>query len=137
LWRFAFELRVFFPKQKIRGFYLGLVKGIEMKTERVSKRHLTSAWKTLSNKPMPKVKALRLSDDDFNHVLKNRHCIEDDFREIEEWGRILSTHGTDACVFNGDETDDADYIILVRENPYHSLDVIIVHELSHIVRGDL
>jgi hypothetical protein len=108
-----------------------------MKTERISKKHLTAAWKTLSSKPMPKVKALRLSDDDFNHVLKNHQSIEDDFREIEEWGRILSTYGTDACVFNGDETDDVDYIILVRENHYHSIDEIIVHELSHIARGDL
>jgi len=113
------------------------VEGIKMKTERIPKRHLIAAWKTLSKKPMPKVKALKLSDDDFNNVLKYRHCIEDDFREIEEWGKVLSTKGTDACVFNGDETDHSDYIILVRENPYHSLDEIIVHELSHIVRGDL
>jgi hypothetical protein len=54
-----------------------------MKTARISKRHLTAAWKTLSSKPMPKVKALRLSDDDFNRVLKHRQCIEDDFQEIE------------------------------------------------------
>jgi len=114
-----------------------LVEGLKMKTERIPKRHLTAAWKTLSSKPMPKVKALKLSDDDFNHVLQHRHCLEDDFREIGEWGRVLSTKGTDACVFNADETDDFDYIILVRENPYHSLDEIILHELSHIARGDL
>lgn len=108
-----------------------------MKTQHISKRHLAAAWKTLSSKPMPKVKALRLSDEDFNHVLQHRHCIEDDFREIEEWGRVLSTRGTDACVFNGDESDGVDYVILVRENPYHSLSEIIVHELSHIARGDL
>ena len=114
-----------------------LVEGVQMKAERIPKRHLTEAWKTLSSKPMPKVKALRLSDEDFNLVLKHRHCIEDDFREIEEWGRLLSTKGTDACVFNGEENDDAEYIILVRENPYHTLDEIIVHELSHIARGDL
>lgn len=116
---------------------MGLVEGIKMKTERIPRRHLAAAWKTLSSKPFPKVKALKLSDDDFNHVLQHRHCIEDDFREIEEWGRVLSTKGTDACVFNGDETDDSDYIILVRENPYHSLDEIIVHELLHIARRDL
>lgn len=114
-----------------------LVEGIKMKTERITKKRLAAAWKTLSSKPFPKVKALKLSDDDFNHVLKHRHCIDDDFREVEEWGRVLSTKGTDACVFNGDETDDSDYIILVRENPYHSLDEIIVHELLHIARGDL
>ena len=86
---------------------------------------------------MPNVKALKLSDADFNRFLEHHHCIEDDFREIEEWGRLLSTKGTDACVFNGEKNDDAEFIIVVRENPYHSLDEIIVHELSHIARGDL
>jgi hypothetical protein len=116
---------------------MGLIEGIQMKTKRIPKKQLAAAWKTVSSKPMPKVKALQLSDEDFNHVLKQRHCIEDDFCEIEEWGRILTTKGTDACVFNGDKTDDSAYVILVRENPYHNLDEIIVHELSHIARGDL
>lgn len=114
-----------------------LVEGLQLKGERIPKRQLIAAWKTLSNKPLPRVKALRLSDDDFNHVLQHRHCMEDDLREIEEWGRILSTKGTDACVFNAEDTDDVDYIILVRENPYHTLDEILVHELTHIDRGDL
>ena len=114
-----------------------LVEGIKIKTERISKRSLTSAWKTLSNKPLPKVKAFRLSDNDFNQFLQHRHCAEDDLCELEEWGKLLSTKGMDARVFNGEENDDAEYMILVRENPYHSLDEIIVHELSHIARGDL
>ena len=114
-----------------------LVEGLQMNAKSISKKQLVAAWKTLSTKPLPKVKALKVSDDDFNHVLEHRRCLEDDFREIEEWGRVLSTKGTDACVFNGEETDGADYVILIRENPYHSLDEIIVHELSHIARGDL
>jgi hypothetical protein len=114
-----------------------LVEGIDMKAKRIPKKHLVTAWKTLSSKPFPKVKALKLNDDDFNHVVQHRHCPEDELREIEEWGRTLSTKGTDACVFNADETADAEYIILVRENPYHSLGEIILHELSHIARGDL
>ena len=114
-----------------------LVEGIEMKAKRIPKKQLVTAWKTLSSKPFPKVKALKLNDDDFNHVVQHRHCPEDELREIEEWGRTLSTKGTDACVFNADETADAEYIILVRENPYHSLGEIILHELSHIARGDL
>ncbi len=108
-----------------------------MKTEYIPKRRLVAAWKTLSTKPMPNVKALRLNDANFNRVLELRHCIEDDFREIEEWGRLLSTKDTDACVFNGEQNDDADFIILIRENHYHSLDQIILHELSHIAQGDL
>ena len=114
-----------------------LGEGIKMKGTRIPKNKLIAAWKTLSLKPFPKVKALKLNDDDFNRALKQRHCIEDGFREIEEWGRPLSTKGTDACVFNGEENDKADFIILVRENPYHTLDEIIIHELSHIARGDL
>ncbi len=114
-----------------------LLEDLEMKVERIPHQQLAKAWKTLSSKPFPKVKALRLSDDDFNHVLQHRHCLEDDLREIEEWGRTLSTKGTDACVFNAEDTDDADFIILVRKNPYHSLEEILVHELTHIARGDL
>ena len=114
-----------------------LIEGLKMKGTRIPKKKLITAWKTLSRKPFPKIEALKLSDDDFNQVLEHRHCKEDDFRDIEEWGRTLSTKGTDACVFNGDENDDVEYIILIRENPCHTLDEIIVHELSHIARGDL
>ena len=113
-----------------------MVEGLEMNAKPIHKKKLAKAWKTLSSKPLPKVKALKLSDDDFNHIIEHRHCFEDDLHEIEEWGRVLSTNGTDACVFNAQETD-AEYIILVRENPYNTLDEIILHELSHIARGDL
>ncbi len=108
-----------------------------MEAKLIPRKQLVNAWKMLSKKPFPKVKALKLSDEDFNHILLHRHCEEDELREIEEWGRVLSTKGTDACIFNADENDDVDYIILVRENPYHSLNEIITHELRHIARGDL
>ncbi|MCL5877934.1 MAG: hypothetical protein M1540_09010 [Candidatus Bathyarchaeota archaeon] len=114
-----------------------LVEGLEMQGEIISRWQLEKAWNTLSDKPLPKVKMLRLSDYDFDHVLEHRRCLEDDLREIEEWGRVLSKHGTDACIFNAEDIDDADYIILVRKNPYHSLEEIILHELAHIARGDL
>jgi hypothetical protein len=113
------------------------VEGIKIKARSIPKKHLSKAWKTLSSKPLPKVKALELRDEDFNRAIKHRHCLEDELCEIEEWGKVLSTKGTDACVFNAKETDGTEYIILVRENPYHSLDEIILHELSHIARGDL
>jgi hypothetical protein len=103
----------------------------------IPQRRLFAAWKTLSKKPFPKVKALQLNDEDFNHVLVHRRCLEDEMLEIEEWGRVLSTKGTDACIFNAEDTDDADYIILIRKNPYHTIDEIILHELAHIARGDL
>ena len=114
-----------------------LVEGVQINAEHIQKTQLVKAWKTLSSKPLPKIKALKLSDEDFNQVIEQRRCFEDQMREIEEWGRILSTKGTDACVFNADPTDNAQYIILVRANPYHSLNEIIIHELSHIARGDL
>lgn len=114
-----------------------LVEGLEMQGETIPRGQLEKAWRTLSEKPLPKVKMLRLSDYDFDHVLQHRRCLEDDLREIEEWGRVLSTKGTDACIFNAEETDDVDFIILVRQNPYHSLEEIILHELRHIANGDL
>ena len=114
-----------------------LVEGMEMEAKQINEEQLSKAWKNLSSKPLPKIKALTLRDDDFNYVIETRRCPEDNMREIEEWGRILSTKGTDACVFNADQNEGADYIILVREKPYHSLDEIIVHELGHIARGDL
>ena len=113
------------------------VEGFQMDAKRIHGKKVAKAWKTLSTKPLPRIKALKLSDEDFDQMIQHRHCLEDDFREIEEWGRILSTQGTDACVFNAEKVDDAEYVILVRENPYHTLDEIIVHELSHIARGDL
>ncbi len=114
-----------------------IVEGLQVQVEHIPRQQLTEAWKKLSQKPFPKVKMLRLSDEDFNHALQHRRCLEDDLREIEEWGRVLSTKGTDACIFNAEETDNVDYIILVRQNPYHSLEEIILHELGHIARGDL
>ncbi len=114
-----------------------LVEGTQMKAKRIHEKQLAKAWKSISSKPLPKIKALKLRDEDFNQVINLRRCPEDCMREIEEWGRVLSTKGTDACVFNADQSEDADYIILVRENPYHTLDEIIAHELEHIARGDL
>jgi len=114
-----------------------MVEGREIKAKRIHENRLVKTWKTLSRKPMPKIKALRLSDDDFNHVIAKRRCFEDNMREIEEWGTVLSNEGTDACVFNADEKEEAEYVILIRENPFHPLDEIILHELSHIARGDL
>lgn len=114
-----------------------LIEGLQMKAKRIHENQLVKAWKTLSSKPFPKIRALKLKDEDFNQIIDQRRCIEDDLREIEEWGRILSTKGTDACVFNAEEGDGAQYIILVRENPYHTMNEIILHELTHIARGDL
>jgi hypothetical protein len=111
--------------------------GVTLKSEHIPTWKLKEAWLKLSDKPLPKVKALRLNDDDFNRILQHRRCTEDNLREIEEWGRILPTKGTDACVFNGEDAYGADYVILVRQNPYHTLDEILFHELAHIARGDL
>jgi hypothetical protein len=114
-----------------------MVEGMQIKAKRIHERQLEKNWKSISCKPFPKIKAFKLRDEDFNHVIDLRRCPEDRMLELEEWGRVLSTKGTDACVFNADENEEADYIILVRENPHHTLNEIIVHELLHIARGDL
>jgi hypothetical protein len=113
------------------------IEGISVEAKGVPERQLVLAWKELTRKPFPQVKAYQLTDEDFDRVIRLRRCREDMERELEEWGRVLSTIGTDACVFNAEEAADAEYIILVRESPYHSLEEILSHELSHIARGDL
>ena len=113
------------------------IEGIRVNAKAISKRQLVSIWKTLSNKAFPRVKAFQLDDDDFDRVMALKKCWADVGREMIEWGRALSTKGTDACVFNADEFVNVDYVILVRENPYHSLREVLEHELSHIARGEL
>ena len=113
------------------------IEGLHVKGKSFSRKQLLSIWKRLSEEPFPKVKAFLLDDTDFDRVLEMRRCGDDEIREIEEWGRILSLKGTDACVFNPEGSSDFDYVVLVRQNPYHEIDQILEHELSHIVRGDL
>jgi hypothetical protein len=111
------------------------IEGIKVKAKAIPKKELLGLWKVLTSKPLPKVKAFQLSDDDFDRVIRLRRCEEDMQRELEEWGKVLSTEDTDACVFNDAETI-AEYVILVRENPYHNISKILEHELSHIARED-
>ncbi len=113
------------------------IEGIKVKARTIPEKQLVSAWKMLSNKPFPKIKVYQLNDEDFDRVIRLRRCEEGMLREMEEWGRILSTRGTDACVLNANEFANLDYIVLIRKNPYHSIQEIIRHELSHIARGDL
>jgi hypothetical protein len=112
------------------------ISGINVEAKAIPKSQLVLAWRELTRKPFPRVKAYRLTDEDFDRVIRLRRCDEDMEREREEWGRVLSTMGTDACVFNA-EPPAAEFIIIVRGSPYHSLYEILKHELAHIARSDL
>ena len=113
------------------------IDGFNDKAKSIPKTQLVSIWKTLTSQPFPKVRAFQLEDRDFELVLRLRKCKDDERREMEEWGRVLSTRGTDACVFNAEDYADADYVVLIRENPYHDPQKILEHELAHIAEGDL
>jgi hypothetical protein len=113
------------------------VEGAKLKAKPIPKKQLLLIWKTLTRKPYPRVKAFKLGAQDFDRALQLKKCKEDQLRELKEWDTILSIEGTDACIFNTDETAGLDFMILIRENHYHKLEKILKHELSHIVRGDL
>jgi len=117
--------------------FLVSIEGIKIEATPISNRQLFSVWKKLTCKPYPKVKAFLLSDYDFDRVIHLRGCEEDELRELEEWNTILTTEGTDACVFNVDDITVSDFMVLIRVNHYHKLEDILKHELSHIARGDL
>lgn len=112
-------------------------EGMRVRGEVIPGNRLVSIWNTLTTKPFPKVAAFQLEERGFEHILQLRMCREDETREVQEWGRLLSVKGTDACVLNAEGFVDLDYVILIRENPYHVLDKILEHELSHIAKGDL
>lgn len=113
------------------------IEGTKVKAKMIPRNKITSIWKTLTKKPIPKVSAFQLEDNDFDYTIELTKCRDDEKREKEEWGRVLSAKSTDACVYNAHESADVDYIILIRKNPYHSLGEVLEHELSHIARGDL
>jgi len=113
------------------------IEGVKVNAKAIPKKQLASIWKTLSSKAFPRVKAFQLDDGDFDRVMALRKCWADVGREMIEWGRVLSTRGTDACVFGADEFGDIDYVILIRTSHYHGFEEILEHELSHIARGDL
>ena len=114
-----------------------MIEGVLVKGSEISKRYLLAIWRSLSSDPLPAVRAFQLLAKDFNHILRVQKCLDDEIREVEEWGRILSVKGTDACVFNSVEVGGAEFIILIRRNHYHPLNEILKHELSHIASGDL
>jgi len=113
------------------------IEGVTFSARVIPKAQLVSVWEILADRPLPRVKAFQLADNDFDYVMRLRQNREDQLREKEEWGKVLPIEETDACVFNADESFDADYIILVREHPYHALEEVLKHELSHIAKGDL
>ena len=113
------------------------IAGVRVRAKVVSEKKLASLWKRLTKKPFPRVAAFQLWDSDFDSVIGLMKCRDDARREVQEWGWVLSARGTDACVFNAEEVADFDYVILIRENPYHDFEEVLEHELSHIARGDL
>ncbi len=113
------------------------IEGIKVNAKTIPKRQLLAEWKTFTDQPFPKVKAFQLKDEDFDRVMRLRRCKEDEVREVIEWSRVLTAKGTDACVFNADESAGLEYIILIREKPYHTIQEIIKHELAHVAGGDL
>ena len=114
-----------------------IVEGTIVQGRPIPKRSLVSTWRKLTEKPFPKISAFILNDDDFDRIICLRRCEKDEQRELEEWNTILTTKGTDACVFNAEETAGVDFMILVRKSHYHGIEEIIEHELLHVVRGDL
>ena len=117
------------------------VQGITVKAKVILKSQLLAAWKRICSEPFPRVGAFQLLDSDFDRVMRfTQKSSEDEWRERLEWGRVLPIEGTDASVCTANEfagVDGVDFVILVRENPYHKLSEILEHELGHIARGDL
>ncbi len=113
------------------------VAGIKVKAKVIPKKEIVHLWQMLTKKRFPRVRVYQIGDGDFESIVELSKTQDDEKRELKEWGRILPPEGTDAIVYDTDEFPGVDYVILIRETPYHSLPQVVKHELSHIARGDL
>ena len=57
------------------------ISGIDVTARVIPKSQMVLAWKELTRKPFPRVKAYRLTDEDFDRVIRLRRCEEDLERE--------------------------------------------------------
>jgi hypothetical protein len=119
------------------AFVMITIEGTKFRARMIPRDRIVSVWKTLTERPFPRVAAFQLTDNDFELVIELIRCADDERREMVEWGRTLSAKDTDGCVYNTDEFLTADYLVLIRKNPYHRFEEVLKHELSHIAKGDL
>jgi len=68
------------------------IEGAKVKAKMIPREKIFSIWKMLTRKPFPRVAAFQLEDNDFDFAIKLRKCRDDEQREIEEWGRVLSRY---------------------------------------------
>lgn len=57
------------------------IEGIKIKARTIPRKQLASMWKTITSKPLPKVKAFQLEDNDFDHVVQATKCRDDERRD--------------------------------------------------------
>jgi Cft2 family RNA processing exonuclease len=118
-----------------------VIEGTRVRGKRIPQKTLRAIWRTLATRRLPRVMALQVTEDAFESALKRMRASDygrvNARREVAEWGQTLSVRGTDACVFNTHECPGVDYVLLVRDKPYHRLGDVLKHELAHIARGDL
>lgn len=95
-----------------------------------SKKELEEIWKTLTDKPLPKVEAIVLETREFFRVLgilkSGRHVI--DLSELE-WGREGLNYPGEAFIFPCEEG----YQICINNGGLLSLKENLIHELNHII----
>ncbi len=53
-----------------------LVEGIQLNGKRITENQIRKAWSSISSQPLPKIKAITLSNADFNQIIDLRRCPE-------------------------------------------------------------
>ena len=106
---------------------------------KISSKHLMKLWKKhFKDKPMPKIKAINFSEEEFLKVLQFTYNPELTHKKmIREYGKILPDTSIAASSTKvRRETGEVFYLIIRRSDSKDSEDSDLLHELKHIYDGD-
>jgi hypothetical protein len=99
--------------------------------EEIYKEHIDRIWRTLTNKPLPKIDASILQNSEFNRVLDITQT-SPHFKDLTEWEYGIEgiNDPSEAFVFYNENG----FHILIKRGGHNSIEYYLRHELNHILR---
>ena len=107
--------------------------------KKISSKHLMKLWKEhFKDKPMPKIKAINFSEEEFLKVFHYANNPEKTQKHmIDEYGKPTPVFSMMACTTKVTrKSGEQFYLIIRRIDSKDSEDSDLLHELKHIYDGD-
>ena len=110
--------------------------------KKISSKHLTKLWKEhFKDKPMPRIKAINFSEEEFLKVFryanKSVPLQKQHQNLINEYGKLVPESSMVSCVTKVKrQSGEQFYLIIRRIDSKDTEDNDLLHELKHIYNGD-